>query len=149
MSVELDGMDQLLSNFESFQKDAGEHVAKALLAGGKLVETSAKKLIQEKSGGPTVKRYRPSGDSYMHTVSKGGDAPNTDTGTLVRSIQTEVEPDGVYVGSGVEYAPHLEFGTVNMMERPFLYPSLKANESGIMKLVTTETQKAITNADTN
>ena len=52
-----------------------------------------------------------------------------DTGRLRSSITHEVggDPEGIVarVGTNVEYAPHLEYGTSRMKARPFLRPALQ------------------------
>lgn len=54
-----------------------------------------------------------------HQASAPGEAPAIDTGNLVNSIEVlPAAPAGAVVQTGVEYAPHLEFGTVNMAPRP-------------------------------
>jgi HK97 gp10 family phage protein len=53
-----------------------------------------------------------------------------DTGRLRSSITHEVGGDSegiaARVGTNVEYAPHLEYGTSRMKARPFLRPALQA-----------------------
>jgi len=53
-----------------------------------------------------------------------------DTGRLRNSITHAVdEPEkAVYIGTNVEYAAYVEFGTVKMAERPYLKPA--ATEHG-------------------
>jgi len=48
------------------------------------------------------------------------------TGNLRGSIVFSVDVPALtaYVGSNVEYAPYVEYGTVNMDEQPFLHPAL-------------------------
>lgn len=50
-----------------------------------------------------------------------------DTGRLRNSITHEVAEDGLsaVVGTNVEYAPYVEFGTRRMRARPFLFPALE------------------------
>lgn len=60
-----------------------------------------------------------------HQASAPGEAPATDTGALVNSIQTRVESElVVVVESGMEYAPHLEYGAprANIAPRPAWTP---------------------------
>jgi len=48
-----------------------------------------------------------------------------DTGRLAGSITTtEQKPGVVYVGTNVEYAPYMEFGTSKTDAQPFLRPAL-------------------------
>ena len=105
------------------------------------VRSYAVRSIATPSIGATVTRYTAAGNPYDHIASKGGDAPNTDTGTLVRSIAIEPQrpANSIGVGSAVEYAKFLEFGTVKMVERPFLMPALDAQRSTMKQ----EIEKAI------
>lgn len=135
MGAEIKGMDKLEKNFARLSKKYGEEVAKATVTGAQLVRSSAVKSIQATSSGAPVTRYRNGGGSYSHTASKPGDAPNTDTGALVKSVQVDVRREGVYVGSSLKYAPMLEFGTSKMRERPWLNPALEGNRRQIQSLI--------------
>lgn len=62
--------------------------------------------------------------------SAPGEFPHVDSGRLRQSIASEVDViPGVAVvgrvGTNVEYAPYLEFGTARMAARPFLRPTLR------------------------
>lgn len=58
------------------------------------------------------------------------------TGNLRNSIQTDVESDGLtaHVGTAVEYAAYVEFGTRRMAPRPFLAPAAEAVRAGLRRL---------------
>ena len=127
----VDGLDQVKKNLEALSKKYGEAVVKAGGAAAQLVRTSAIKSIQQKSSGEAVTRYRSGGNSYQHTASAAGDAPNSDTGALVRSVQVEIKPNAIYVGSKLNYAGHLEFGTSKMNARPWLFPALEKSKKEI------------------
>jgi HK97 gp10 family phage protein len=60
-----------------------------------------------------------------------------DLGTLMNSIQVhEVTPiQATYGPSDVDYAEHVEFGTVNMAAQPYLRPSLDEHEREIVDAV--------------
>ena len=61
-----------------------------------------------------------------HQASAPGDAPAVDTGRLRQSIGVQRVGEGHYrVGTNVQYAPLLEFGTRRMAARPFIRPSLE------------------------
>ena len=139
-------MQQLQANLKQLEKAVGSHSKSAYIAGGKLVESDAKKSIQNKTGGESVTRYRSGGGSYQHTASAENDAPNTDTGRLVSSINTEVNNDGVFVGTTLQYGKHLEFGTSNMGERPWLIPALNKNKENIINLQISAVNKSINGA---
>jgi HK97 gp10 family phage protein len=134
-SVYVLGVQELLERFQELEKNVKKNKARALHQGAQMVRADAIKSIQTVSHGRTVKRTRASGKTYDHTASKEGDAPNTDTGALVRSIGVEVVADDVYVGSTVKYAPDLEFGTRHTEPRPWLNPALERNKKAIVDLI--------------
>lgn len=47
-----------------------------------------------------------------------------DTGTLKQSISHLSDDNTAVVGTNVEYAPYVEFGTSNMGAQPYLAPSI-------------------------
>ncbi len=54
-----------------------------------------------------------------------------DTGNLKNSIQTEMDGDlSASVGTNVEYAPYVEYGTSRMAAKPYLTPAAEAVRSG-------------------
>lgn len=58
----------------------------------------------------------------IETVAKGRVA--VDTGTLKASITTHVDgPAHAVVGTGVEYATFVEYGTRHMAAQPYLIPA--------------------------
>ena len=128
--ITVDGVDSTAKNMKALSKRYSKNIAKALVKGGHLVRGDAAQSIQDVSPGKDDVRYREGGASYQHKVAKKGDAPNTDTGTLANSIQVEVKPEGVYVGTRIDYAKYLEFG-----DHPFLVPALEANRKNIKKLI--------------
>ena len=142
MTVEVEGMAELKKNLAMLESFFGEEIKDALIVGGLLVETTAKQSIQEVGFGTHTVRYRNGGGRKDHIAARPGIAPNTDTGALVRSIVTEVDGNSVFVGSSLDYASWLEFGTVSMDKRPFLNPALDANRDKINKVFV----KAVTKA---
>ena len=67
--------------------------------------------------------------------SAPGEAPAVDTGRLRASIAHRVEMESgeavAFVGTNVEYAPYLEFGTTRMQPRPFMVPAIERNREWI------------------
>lgn len=139
--MSVSGTEELNRNLQKMANLYGKAVSDALFVSGKVVEGEAKKSIQNQSAGSMVTRYRSGGGSYNHIASSPDNAPNTDTGALVRSITTEVVRSDVFVASGLEYAPHLEFGTSKMQARPFLNPALEKNRRQISKIVSDAIKK--------
>lgn len=72
--------------------------------------------------------------------SAPGEAPAVDTGRLRASITHRVEKESGevvgYVGTNVEYAPWLEFGTTRMKARPFMMPAIERNREWIRNKLT-------------
>jgi phage gpG-like protein len=134
----IEGLDALNATLKKLAKEAGEYSMGALIAGGKIVESEAKRSIQEKSPGHEVVRYRNGGGSYNHLAANEGMAPNTDTGRLVSSINTEPTTNAVFVGSSLEYAKHLEFS------HQWLIPALDKNAQMIVDLQINAINKSIT-----
>ena len=112
---------------------AGVRLGRAVMAGGQIVEGAAKLLMR----GPKSGRiYPPKG----HQASAGGEAPAIDTGNLANSISTELLSSDsnsawAQVGTGVEYAEPLEFGTSTMEARPFMRPAFDNNEAKIEEII--------------
>lgn len=71
--------------------------------------------------------------------ASGRPGPKVDTGRLRSSItnRLDIEDDKLIgiVGTNVEYASYLEFGTSKMQAYPFLFPALEANKSKIKDLL--------------
>lgn len=137
------GKNQLIKNLDKMAKRYGDAVVTAGLAGGRIVQGRAIKSIQSLSSGETVKRYKKGRAPKTLTVSRPGDAPNTDTGTLVRSITVKAEGNVVFVGTKVKYGRHLEFGTKGitglhtgkgLSARPWLHPALEASRKDIRNI---------------
>lgn len=103
--------DTLVINLESLQKkleklaNPEEVVNKALEKGCQLVENSAK------------------------------DNCPVDTGQLRASITHEVSNLQGVVGTNVEYASYVEFGTSKQRPQPYLFPALATNREEIIELI--------------
>lgn len=89
------------------------HVGRALLAAGQLIENEAALSIT-----------RGSVSGKGHVASLPGEAPNSDTHRLDRSIETtQIAPLKVKVTANSGYAAALEFGTSRIAPRPFMRPA--------------------------
>lgn len=68
--------------------------------------------------------------NVTHRASAPGDSPAVDSGRLRASIGVQKRGEGHYrVGTNVEYAPLLEFGTRKMAPRPFMRPAVEKVKS--------------------
>ena len=71
-----------------------------------------------------------------------------DTGRLRNSITHEIDADGMdaTIGSNVEYAPHIEFGTVRMRAQPYLFPALEEERAAFVARLRTQLGAAFVRA---
>lgn len=100
-------------------------------------------LKQRMAGGPKTGRMYITGVSVReratslvvtrsyHQASAPGQAPAVDTGALLNSITTEAVQGALEatVSTSIEYAPHLEYGTVHMGARPAWTPEAELASS--------------------
>jgi HK97 gp10 family phage protein len=63
-----------------------------------------------------------------------------DTGRLKNSLTHEVAMDekAVYVGTNVEYAPYVEFGTYKQRPQPYLKPAIQNHMDEYKNILKTE-----------
>lgn len=64
-----------------------------------------------------------------------------DTGRLRNSITHEVDGKEVYIGTNVEYAPHVEYGTIKQTAQPFLRPAATEHPNTYKQIVQDEFAK--------
>lgn len=146
MRIEVTGLEKLIGKLHALGGNVDEVVDEALQQGAKKIQNDAKRLIKAKNA--------------------------FDTGRLHGSITVEKIPDGYSVGTNVEYAPYIEYGTgirgdptVNhttraawhyksgkeverevkgMRARPYLRPAFNVNKEYTVKLIRSKLRKAIT-----
>ena len=64
-----------------------------------------------------------------------------DEGRLRDSITKEINEDYAIVGTNVEYAPWIEYGTKKMSAQPFMRPAIDENKSKIKRMFKKEMRK--------
>jgi HK97 gp10 family phage protein len=133
--ADVQGVEEVQRNMKKLAKLFSKATVEGAVAFGELVRAEAIQSIQDQSPGEAVERVRAGGSVYSHITSAEGDAPNTDTGRLVQSIQVDVQPTVVFVGSTLYYAGFLENGTRRMPARPWLFPALENNKAAGRKLI--------------
>jgi hypothetical protein len=136
----VEGLAKLRQNVAALSDDIGPHLTKAAIRGARLVQSKVIASIKRQSQGELVTRQHPGQAEYEHIASRPGDAPNTDTGELIRGIQIEIRPDAVFVGveaSQDRKAIGLEFGTDDgrLQARPFLFPAFEAAKPEIVEML--------------
>jgi HK97 gp10 family phage protein len=129
MSVSVTGEAELQRALLSLGKDVDKALRGGVFITAQSVRTDAIKSIQSSSFGSWVRRSSQGGGTYDHVASAPGSAPNTDTGALVSSISVEMDKNKpeAEVGSNLDYASYLEFGTKDMDPRPWLSPAVNRN----------------------
>ena len=139
MNIRIDVTDfkkvtELMKNLED---NVGKPFTDVIKGGAQEIRNEAVRSIQQDpKSGIIYQRYNP---SRRHQASAKGESPASDTGFLVSNITMNVESklDGSVVGqiiSSAPYSKHLEFGTVNMTERPFMQPALQKNKRKIQAM---------------
>jgi HK97 gp10 family phage protein len=103
-----------------YEKALGVQLETATLA----LHNAAVKGIRASSPGEKQVRYSP---KRTVTAAKPGTTPNTDMGTLLKSIGWNIDRQNLRseVGSNLKYATYLEFGTQDMKARPWLSPAIE------------------------
>lgn len=129
MSVNITGDKELSRKLNKLGFKMMEAIDAGVFITAQDIRKDAIKSIQNQSFGSYVQRSRQGGGgTYTHIAAAPGNAPNTDTGKLVASIAVEKEKEANYlVGSNLEYASFLEFGTSKMLPRPWLEPAMRKN----------------------
>lgn len=87
------------------------------------IKEDVKAQLRATKSGPVVTRYRP---TRRVKASLPGEPPARDLGMLINSVDTDVDPSqfNLVISASAPYARELEYGTRNMLPRPFLRPAL-------------------------
>ena len=112
------GAEALKLALNKFDFDLDRAVDEAVLAMAFTVQSTAVKSIAQKSNsGRFVSRGK-----KRHEISAVGEAPNTDTGRLMGSVQVSHVPKAkiALVGTNLDYGAILE----TSLNRPWLVPAL-------------------------
>lgn len=127
------GLERFIGRMRKYNVLAIRRAQDVTEAGLLEIETTAKRSIQSGSkSGDLYQKYKP---RRQHQASAPGEAPATDTGRLVSSINNKIDPDGLggVVEAATKYAEHLELGTRHIEPRPFLGPALDENRDKIVR----------------
>jgi HK97 gp10 family phage protein len=119
--MKIDGIEILSKQLERIAADPGDRIGRALIDAGIRIQRVAKVSIAKSPVDPKT------GASFP------GNAPHTQTGTLVNSIYVNTKQSAgrvteVIVGTDLKYGQFLEFGTVRMHARPWLVPAFAATK---------------------
>lgn len=124
VTIRLEGSEQLQRELRRLSGDLREEAGKAVLATAVEMRADIVKSIQRgPASGVTYEKYKP---RRTHTASAPGQPPMSDTGRLANSITFDRLGDlTAVVGTKVDYAVHLEYGTERMAARPFFRPAVE------------------------
>ena len=137
INLKVTGSQDILRRLRKVTNRVDEIAAESVFLTANLVKNTAVKSIQSISMGERVRRPRQGGGTLSHIASRPGDAPNTDTGNLVKSISVQpLQPKKTMtVGVNAKYGSALEFGTKNMEARPFMQPAIEENKDALDRLL--------------
>lgn len=133
----LKNTQRLRRRLDKKEKDAKKNTVRIITRATSAVRnTAVESILRGNKSGVTRTLYNP---RRTHTASAQGEAPANDTGFLASQITTNVKTrgNGVVVGQIISSAPYskaLEFGTTNMMPRPYMQPALEKNKRKIRRL---------------
>jgi hypothetical protein len=147
VKVEIKGLKEVNAALKAYGKDLGNSLALIVDATALEAVTDVRKAIQ---GPPKTGREYARGvnNDKVHRASAPGEAPATDTGGLVISIYNESR--GKYakaIGSRLDYAYYLEFGTFKMAKRPSWIPAVERAIPKMLKRVEIAIAKAKARAE--
>lgn len=119
VTIQIEGIGQVEAALRKFGKAAADAIGKDVTATALEINSNVKKAIQR--GPKTGKTY--TRGNVDHTASAPGEAPATDTGTLVSSVYFDnTGKMSATIGSRLAYAYYLEYGTKKIAPRPVWQP---------------------------
>ncbi|MFQ5954711.1 MAG: HK97-gp10 family putative phage morphogenesis protein [Kiloniellales bacterium] len=142
VKVQIIGREELARRLEAIDRRSRPAVRQAIAASALEVEREAKRSILENPRrGRFYVRYNP---TRTGRASAPGDPPANDLGHLVRNITHVIDADGL--GASVEsrafYSHFLEYGTVKMAARPFMFRALEKHKARIAKRIAEAVRRA-------
>jgi hypothetical protein len=132
ISLSVSNVKELQAAIKAIGNNAERNVSRAIEATALGINRDVKDAIQR--GDKTGRVYQRG--NITHRASAPGEAPATDTGTLVSSIYYEPQSGLLsMIGSRLAYAYYLEFGTMKIAPRPSWMPAVEANRDKFNRLV--------------
>lgn len=145
VKVEIKGLKEVQDAIRTYQGDISKQLGLIVNSAALEAVSDVRRAIQ---GPPKTGREYPRGNNKIHRASAPGQAPATDTGTLVSSIYNEDR--GEYskaIGSRLDYSFYLEFGTFKMDARPSWVPAVERAIPKMLKRVNIAIAKAKARAE--
>jgi hypothetical protein len=133
ISAKFENLDQVQAALRAYGARAEAEISKAVQAQAIDIRSDIQRRIQRGPKTGAVYQRR----SVTHQASAPGEAPATDTGTLVSSITyRKTSALSAEIESRLGYATMLEFGTQRMAPRPSWTPSVEAKGPDFVRRVT-------------
>ena len=140
-----------MSLVAQFEAAIQRRIEATMIIAGEIVATEIRNSINRAPrGGKTYQRLNQSGSYRTVKASAAGEAPATDLGFLVRSIQTEPDLPNLRIRilslhSIAPYAKSLEYGDLSrgLQPRPFMRKGLQAKKKQVVSLVQNALNRAI------
>ena len=84
---------------------------------------------------------------YLHEAGRivegaAKDYVPVDSGRLKNSITSKIMQEKAFIGTNVEYAPHVEYGTRFMRAQPYLRPAIDKNKRALLDLYRDKMRRA-------
>ena len=133
MSSEIVGIKAVNQKLLDIPRKSRVSVERAVVISGKQYETELKRAIQKGSRSGQIYKRR----NVTHQASAPGEAPKTDTGRLVNSIDGVLDDKGLSfdIFSRLSYARYLEFGTAKTKARPIWHPLFRKLSPQFTKII--------------
>lgn len=145
VKIEINGLKEVQDAIRAYQGDISKQLGLIVNATALEAVSDVRRAIQ---GPPKTGREYPRGRNKTHRASAPGQAPATDTGTLVSSIYNEDRGrNAKAIGSRLPYAFYLEFGTFKMDARPSWVPAVERAIPKMLKRVEIAIAKAKARAE--
>ena len=148
VKIEINGLKEVQDAIRAYQGDISKQLGLIVNATALEAVSDVRRAIQ---GPPKTGREYPRGRNKTHRASAPGQAPATDTGTLVSSIYNEDRGHNAKaIGSRLPYAFYLEFGwfpNPKGTERPSWRPAVERAIPKMLKRVQIAIAKAKARAE--
>lgn len=139
ITATFENADAVARALRQYGERAEAEIGRAVQAQALDVRSDIQRRIQR--GPKTGATYTRGG--ITHRASAPGEAPATDTGALVSSIQYRaVDALTAEIESRLAYASMLEFGTVHMDPRPSWTPAVEAKRADFTRRVVEAIERA-------
>lgn len=135
---------KFVSHLDEVMKDMDAAIQRALNAMGVQLERNAKteinKAVYDTPESPDYVRTGRLRASITYATKTEHSDPEENKALQTGDTKLRGKPDEdkVYVGTNVEYAPYVEFGTSRMHARPYLKPALENHMDEYKTIAATE-----------